>query len=74
MIQTIVFVKYDSGLNFDIEPNVIIKPMGSDISSVKKNSLQFSTKLADNSLVISKNVIPLPRYLDLTTKTCLFCI
>ena len=30
MIQTIVFMSHERGLNLDIEPNVIIRPSGTE--------------------------------------------
>ena len=44
MIQTNVLTKYLSGLNFDIEPKVTIKPKGIANKSVSANNLQFSKK------------------------------
>ena len=51
MLQPNVFTRYFKGLNFDIDPKVIIKPKGIENSNVFKNSSQFSKKPASNSTV-----------------------
>ena len=55
MIQTNTFVSHESGLNFDIEPNVMINPSGIAISKVNANNWQFSRNPTSNSLVIVSN-------------------
>ena len=55
MIQTNTLVNHESGLNLDIEPNVIIRPNGIAKSSVSANSWQFSRNPTSNSLVIVSN-------------------
>jgi len=38
MIQTKVLIMYLSGANLDIDPNDMIRPNGSEITSVNENS------------------------------------
>ena len=51
MIQTIVFVKYFTGLNLVIEPKDIIRPNGIKKTSVKTNISQFAKKPSNKSKV-----------------------
>ncbi|MEE0928844.1 MAG: hypothetical protein UIG59_06600, partial [Acutalibacteraceae bacterium] len=55
MIQTKTFVSHAKGLNFDMEPNVIIKPRGIAISNVIANRRQFSPNPTSSSFVIVAN-------------------
>lgn len=56
MIQTKTLVSHAKGLNFDIEPKVIINPKGNASKSVSANNWQFSKKPTSNSPVIVANV------------------
>lgn len=57
MTQTKIFVSIDSGLNFDIDPKVIINPKGIAIKSVNAKTRQFSKKPINSSLVIISKLI-----------------
>lgn len=63
MIQINVLQSQRIGLNFAIEPKVIINPNGSDINKVSPNNLQFSKKPISNAWVTCENdilIFPLP--------------
>ena len=51
MIQTIVLVKYFTGLNLVIEPKDIIRPNGIEKISVKIKISQFAKKPSNKSKV-----------------------
>ena len=51
MIQTIVLVKYFTGLNLVIEPKDIIRPNGIEKISVNTNISQFAKKPSNKSKV-----------------------
>ena len=74
MIQTKVLTKNASGLNFDIEPKVIIKPNGIENKSVNKKIRMFSRNATANIFDISRKVITISDYLAFTTLTCLLDI
>ena len=76
MHQTKPFVSQANGLNFDIEPKVIIKPIGSAISNVATKSKQFSEKPFNKStetVLNVSNIYKTPKSY-LVTITCLFSI
>ena len=55
MTQTNARVRAESGLNFDIEPNAIIRPRGREIARVIKKIFSVSPNPTSRSSVISKN-------------------
>ena len=57
MTQTNVLTRYRSGLNFDMEPNVIISPSGIAPSSVRMKASPFYRKASNRSRVTVENDI-----------------
>ena len=55
IIQTKIFDRYASGLNFDIEPKVTTNPSGIDINKVSAKIKIFVQKPCNNIIVTSKN-------------------
>ena len=55
MTQTKAFVRYLIGLNFAMEPNVMINPSGNATSKVYKNIWQFCAKPSNKLNVTSLN-------------------
>ena len=68
--QTMVFTTAFSGLNRLMEPNEIIKPMGSAPNKVKKNILIVCKKPPLSSIITLSNMIPFQSFFRTQGKGC----
>ena len=60
IIQTNVFVMYLRGLNFDIDPNDIIRPSGRENTSVNRKRSRVVSNPSSNFSVTAINPVPEP--------------